>query len=178
MMRILPAWGAPLILVVLLWGSACPAKDPGPRESIPAAIHGISVNRLHGTSVSLSEYRGKVLLVVNTASQCGYTQQYEGLERLYKEYQGRGVTVLGFPSNDFGGQEPGSAPEIARFCKQRYGVTFPLFEKVKTRGPEQSPVYRFLTAKHGGPQWNFSQVCPWQGRQGAKILRDRGDPGE
>lgn len=115
----------------------------------------LKTNRLDGKAENLSAYKGKVLLVVNTASECGYTPQYAGLEKLYKEYKDKGVVVLGFPSNDFGGQEPGSAKEIAQFCERRFKVTFPMFEKVKTKGDGQSPVYEFLARKHGAPKWNF-----------------------
>ncbi|HLM45311.1 MAG TPA: glutathione peroxidase [Myxococcaceae bacterium] len=112
-------------------------------------------NRLTGKQESLSEYKGKVLLVVNTASECGYTPQYAGLEKLHQEYKDKGVVVLGFPSNDFGGQEPGTSEQIARFCERKFKVTFPMFEKVKTKGEGRSPVYEFLARKHGEPQWNF-----------------------
>jgi len=115
----------------------------------------LTATRLDGTPQPLAAYRGQVVLVVNTASECGFTPQYGGLEQLQEAYQGKGFTVLGFPSNDFGGQEPGSADEIATFCSTRYHVTFPLFEKVATKGAAQSPVYRFLTAEHGEPKWNF-----------------------
>lgn len=115
----------------------------------------LKTNRLNGKPESLSDYQGKVVLVVNTASECGYTPQYAGLEKLYKDYQGKGVVVLGFPSNDFGEQEPGTAQEIAQFCDVRFRVTFPMFEKVKTKGAGQSPVYEFLARKHGAPKWNF-----------------------
>jgi glutathione peroxidase len=115
----------------------------------------LKTNRLTGKQENLSEYKGKVLLVVNTASECGYTPQYAGLEKLHKEYKDKGVAVLGFPSNDFGGQEPGSSQEIAKFCELRFKVTFPMFEKVKTKGEGQSPVYEFLARKHGAPKWNF-----------------------
>jgi glutathione peroxidase len=115
----------------------------------------LKTNRLNGKAENLSEYKGKVLLVVNTASECGYTPQYAGLEKLYKEYKDKGALVLGFPSNDFGGQEPGSAKEIAKFCELRFKVSFPMFEKVKTKGEGQSPVYEFLARKHGAPKWNF-----------------------
>jgi glutathione peroxidase len=103
----------------------------------------------------LSAYAGKVLLVVNTASECGFTPQYAGLEALHERLAARGFSVLGFPSNDFGAQEPGSEAEIQTFCSTRYAVTFPLFAKVVTRGPSQSPVYQFLTARDGAPKWNF-----------------------
>jgi glutathione peroxidase len=105
---------------------------------------------------SLCEYAGKVVLVVNTASQCGYTPQYEGLEALYRKYQARGLVVLGFPSNDFGGQEPGSNKEIAAFCTNQYAIEFPMFAKTVVRGPQASPLYADL-ARAGGaePRWNF-----------------------
>src|SRR5579883_3019112 len=115
----------------------------------------LSANRLNGKSESLATYKGKVVLVVNTASECGYTPQYAGLEKLYEELSGKGFVVLGFPSNEFGGQEPGSSDQIAQFCETRYSVKFPLFEKIKTKGEGQSPVYAFLTAHHDKPKWNF-----------------------
>jgi glutathione peroxidase len=120
-----------------------------------SSLYDLTVHTLAGQPQSLSAYRGKVALVVNTASECGYTPQYADLQRLYDEYKARGLVVLGFPSNDFGAQEPGTAQEIASFCSTRYGVSFPLFEKVHTHGAGQSPVYRFLTAQHGEPKWNF-----------------------
>jgi glutathione peroxidase len=115
----------------------------------------LKTNRLNGHAESLSDYKGKVVLVVNTASACGFTPQYAGLEKLYESYKAKGVVVLGFPSNEFGGQEPGSSQEIAKFCELRFKVTFPMFEKVKTKGDGQSPVYQFLTRKHDAPKWNF-----------------------
>ncbi|HEX2569944.1 MAG TPA: glutathione peroxidase [Polyangia bacterium] len=119
------------------------------------SLYDFTVNTLAGQSQPLSAYRGRVALVVNTASECGYTPQYAGLQRLFDEYKARGLVVLGFPSNDFGAQEPGGSKEIASFCSTRYGVSFPLFEKVHTNGPGQSPVYHFLAAQHGEPKWNF-----------------------
>jgi glutathione peroxidase len=92
---------------------------------------------------------------VNTASECGNTPQYAGLEKLWEAYQGKDFVVLGFPSNDFGGQEPGQEADIKKFCSLEYRVTFPMFAKVATKGDAQSPVYRFLTAHHGAPKWNF-----------------------
>ena len=104
------------------------------------------------------QYRGKVSLVVNVASKCGYTPQDEGLEKLQREISGKGFNVLGFPSNDFGGQEPGTAQEIASFCKLTYDVTFPMFEKVVTKkGADQSPVYGYLGSTGNLPAWNFSK---------------------
>ena len=108
-----------------------------------------------GKPMPLCQYAGKVILVVNTASYCGFTSQYDGLEKLYARLRDKGLVVLGFPSNDFGAQEPGTSEQIATFCKKNYGVEFPMFEKVATKGDKQSPVYKFLTAKHGEPKWNF-----------------------
>jgi glutathione peroxidase len=115
----------------------------------------LKTNSLDGTAVDLAQYKGKVLLVVNTASRCGFTPQYAGLEKLYEEMKALGVEVLAFPSNDFGDQEPGSPDEIRKFCSLRFKVKFPLFEKVKTQGDGQSPIYAFLAKKHGVPKWNF-----------------------
>ena len=119
------------------------------------SFHDLSVNTIDLKPQSLSSYKGQVLLVVNTASECGNTPQYAGLEKLHQELKGRGFSVLGFPSNDFGGQEPGTEADIKKFCNVRYKVTFPLFAKVKTKGDGKSPVYAFLTAKDGEPKWNF-----------------------
>ena len=150
---------------------ACRSPDPAPTPKEPASsasvtattttlgdtrtLHALTMKRLDGSEVALSTYAGKVLLVVNTASECGYTPQYEGLEALHAKYAARGFSVLGFPSNDFGGQEPGTAPEIATFCKSKYGITFPMFEKVKTIGDERSALYRMLSDAKGPPKWNF-----------------------
>lgn len=130
-----------------------PAAPPAGAKS--AGLLDLTVNTLAGKPQPLAEYRGKVLLIVNTASECGYTPQYDGLERLHQRYRERGLVVLGFPSNDFGAQEPGSAQQIAKFCKARFGVTFPLFEKSHARGAEASPLFRILAARHGEPKWNF-----------------------
>jgi len=114
----------------------------------------LKTKTLDGAPADLGQYKGKVLLVVNTASACGYTPQYEGLEKLYSEMKDKGVVVLGFPSNDFGGQEPGTPTEIKQFCQLKYKVDFPMFEKVKTKGAGQSPLYKALGTK-GEPKWNF-----------------------
>jgi glutathione peroxidase len=114
-------------------------------------------NRLQtGEPQSLCQFQGKVLVIVNTASYCGYTGQYEGLEALYRKYKGRGLVVVGFPSNDFGGQEPGSNQEIAQFCRLTYGVQFPMFEKSSVTKVSANPLFASLTASTGvAPQWNF-----------------------
>jgi glutathione peroxidase len=115
----------------------------------------LNAKSLRGAEVPLSDYKGKVALVVNVASECGFTPQYEGLERLHEAYRERGLVVLGFPCNQFGGQEPGGAEQIEQFCTLKFGVKFPLFEKVDVKGDRQSPVYAFLSARHGEPKWNF-----------------------
>lgn len=143
------------------------SRPEGSTASEPAAssLHQLSARRLDGTPEALSVYRGKVLLVVNTASECGYTPQYEGLEALYQRRRTAGFVVLGFPSNDFGGQEPGSSGEIAAFCKKNYGVSFPMFEKLVTKGPAASAIYELLARKHGPPAWNFHKYLV--GKDGA-----------
>lgn len=119
------------------------------------SLHDLTAETIDHKPQPLATYKGKVLLVVNTASECGFTPQYAGLERLWREYQGKGLAVLGFPSNEFGAQEPGSEAEIQTFCSTKYQVSFPMFAKVGTKGQGQSPVYKFLTAQHGEPKWNF-----------------------
>jgi glutathione peroxidase len=122
-----------------------------------------SLHTLHGDPVSLGDYRGKTLLLVNVASKCGLTPQYEGLERLQKTYGDKGFTVLGFPCNHFGAQEPGSPEEIATFCSATYGVTFPMFEKIDVNGDDRHAIYEELTAfpdadgEAGDIQWNFEK---------------------
>jgi len=125
------------------------------------SVHDFKVKTIDGKEASLSDYKGKAVLIVNTASECGYTPQYAGLEALYEKYKSRGFTVLGFPSNDFGAQEPGSNAEIKKFCELRYKTTFPLFSKIPVKGPEADPLYKYLTGlpgKQGGPvTWNFNK---------------------
>ncbi len=137
------------------------------------SFYDLEARRLGGEVERLDRYRGQVLLVVNTASRCGYTPQYEGLQALYSEQRDRGLTVLGFPSNDFGEQEPGSDREIGAFCKASYGVEFPMFSKVVTGGPDAHPVYAYLTSRPapvGGPvRWNFQKYLV--DRQGRVVAR-------
>ena len=120
-------------------------------------------------AASLCRFEGKVLLVVNTASECGYTPQYEGLEKLYRRYKDKGLVVMGFPSNDFGGQEPGSNKEIARFCEVNYGVTFPMFAKSSVAKVAVNPFYEQLAgASNSRPRWNFHKYLV--DRKGEKVL--------
>jgi len=123
-------------------------------------LYDIALERLQGGSTSLAEYEGKVLLIVNVASACGLTPQYEGLEALHRKYQERGFSVLGFPSNQFGAQEPGSPEQIATFCKSKYDVTFPLFKKADVNGPQAQPLYGALKEASGNRDdisWNFEK---------------------
>lgn len=130
------------------------------------SVFDFSARLLDGTEISLDRFRGRVLLIVNTASQCGFTPQYAGLEALYRSYKHRGFEVLGFPSNQFGRQEPGSADEIGAFCQKNYGVSFSMFEKIEVNGPGAHPLYRFLKKQRpgllgfvgaGGIRWNFTK---------------------
>jgi glutathione peroxidase len=142
--------------VALAMTVAARAQTPG--GGAVSSFYDLKTNTLDGKPADLGAYRGKVSLVVNVASKCGFTPQYEGLENLQKEMQGKNFNVLGFPSNDFGEQEPGTAAEIREFCRLTYGVTFPMFEKVVTRpGPSQSPVYSFLGKTGNLPAWNFAK---------------------
>ena len=135
-----------------------PAAAQTPRGGSVSSFYDLNTNTLLGTPGDLGQYKGKVSLVVNVASKCGFTPQYDGLEQLQREMKGKPFNVLGFPSNDFGGQEPGTAAEIAQFCKLTYDVTFPMFEKVVTgAGADQSPIYTFLGTSGNLPAWNFSK---------------------
>jgi glutathione peroxidase len=123
-----------------------------------SSFYDLKTSYLDGKPADLGVFRGKVTLAVNVASKCGFTPQYEGLEKLNRELAGKGFAVLGFPSNDFGGQEPGTAKEIAEFCRLTYDVTFPMFSKLVTKpGSEQSPIYKFLGTSGHLPAWNFSK---------------------
>lgn len=124
------------------------------------SVHSFQANLINGKEKSLSEYQGKVLLIVNTASGCGFTPQYAALQSLYEKYHSQGFEVLAFPSNDFGKQEPGSNQEIEKFCNLRFKVKFPLFEKIDVKGESIHPLYRYLTmqsSKKGSIKWNFSK---------------------
>jgi glutathione peroxidase len=125
----------------------------------PSSLYDIEVTSIDGEKASLRSYEGKVLLVVNVASKCGFTSQYEGLQKLHEGYKDKGFAVLGFPSNDFGGQEPGSEAEIKAFCSNTFGVSFPMFSKVAVLGPQRHPLYQFLTTSAGGTdvRWNFEK---------------------
>jgi glutathione peroxidase len=128
------------------------------KPAMPKSFFDLQATNINGEIVPMERYRGKVLLVVNTASKCGFTSQYEGLEQLYQKYKEKNFVVLGFPSNDFRNQEPGTNEEIQRFCKLKYGVTFPLFQRNPVIGENKQPIYRFLTDDGdftGDVGWNF-----------------------
>ena len=153
------------VLAVLL---AISSAGVGAAGGAVTSFYEIKTKSLDGKPADLATYRGTVSLVVNVASYCGYTPQYAGLEKLQREMKGKGFNVLGFPSNDFGEQEPGTAEEIATFCKRTYDVTFPMFEKVVTKGAAQSPVYTFLAQSGHLPAWNFAKyVIDKQGKVAA-----------
>ncbi len=144
-------------------------------NAAPGAVYSCSAPLLDGRPVSLDEFRGRVLLIVNTASQCGFTPQYKGLEQLYLRFQDRGFSVLGFPCNQFGSQEPGSSGQIAAFCERNYNVTFPVFAKIEVNGPGTHPLYQFLKRSRPGIfgtrriKWNFTKFLI--DRQGNAVSR-------
>jgi len=127
------------------------------------SVYDFTAATLQGKEVSLADYRGQVLLIVNTASKCGFTPQYEGLEKLYEELHPKGLTILGFPCNQFGSQEPGTADDIGQFCQVNYGVSFPMFAKIDVNGAHAHPLYKFLTHEKRGflgtanIKWNFTK---------------------
>jgi len=128
-----------------------------------ASIYDFHAQSLRGKDVPLADFKGQVLLVVNSASKCGFTPQYEGLEKLYEKHHTQGLSILGFPCNQFGAQEPGGSEEIGQFCQANYGVSFPMFEKVDVNGPAAHPLYKFLTQEKRGIlgtaaiKWNFTK---------------------
>ncbi|MBA4150819.1 MAG: glutathione peroxidase [Verrucomicrobia bacterium] len=138
------------------------------------SLYDIPLKDINGKDVSLKDYKGKALLIVNVASQCGYTKQYKPLEAVYQKYKDQGFVVLGFPSNDFGGQEPGTNEEILEFCSSKYNVSFPIFDKVRVKsGTEQHPLYTALSGKDspvpGDVKWNFGKFLI--GRDGKIVAR-------
>jgi len=153
-----------LAILVLLGTFGALARAGGCPPLLDAALPTLSDDKPE----SICQYQGKVILVVNTASQCGYTPQYDGLEKLYRRYKDRGLVVLGFPSNDFGGQEPGSNRQIAKFCEANYGVSFPMFTKTRVAKGEVNPFYAKLAKATGAPPgWNFHKYLV--DRRGARA---------
>jgi glutathione peroxidase len=159
-----------MVLAVAMTGIA---DEKGGKQVAP--VLRFKMNNLAGKEVDLSKYQGKVILVVNVASQCGYTPQYEGLQMLHDKYSKDGLVVLGVPCNDFGAQEPGTSEEIAEFCKTNYGVKFDMLAKVSLKGKDQAPLYEYLTSKKTNPtfggeiSWNFTKFLI--GRNGDIVSR-------
>lgn len=142
-------------------GSGSDVPESSKTASTPTAssVYEFKLKNIDGEEVSLDTYRGKVLVFINVASNCGYTRQYEQLEAFYKKYQSRGVVLLGFPANNFGGQEPGSEAEIKAFCQKNYGVTFPMFSKISVKGNDMHPLYQYLTSSlKENISWNFNKI--------------------
>jgi glutathione peroxidase len=163
------------LLGSLLAGALCGAAETEPNVPPPKSVLDFTLNDIDGHATSLGAFKGQVLLLVNVASHCGFTPQYEGLEKLYGRYKERGLVVLGFPANNFLGQEPGTETEIKQFCTTRYHITFPLFAKISVKGADQHPLYKFLTSKESNPDfagaitWNFNKFLI--GRDGRIIGR-------
>ena len=162
-----------LAIAALLVGVASAAEKRG-ESSKMQPLPDFALKRLDGSVDSLGAHRGQVLLIVNVASQCGYTPQYKGLQALYERYRERGFSILGFPSNDFGKQEPGSDQEIAKFCRANYGVEFPMFTKCKVLGEDAHPLYRELASRPepigGDVTWNFEKyLVDREGRVAARF---------
>ncbi|MBV9679524.1 MAG: glutathione peroxidase [Acidobacteriaceae bacterium] len=137
-----------------------------------ASIYDFTLNSIDSKPVPLSEYKGKVLMLVNVASRCGYTPQYTGLESLYEKYKGQGFVILGIPANNFAGQEPGTNAEIKTFCKSKYAVTFPMMSKISVAGADKTPLYQYLTSSgetSGEIKWNFTKFLI--GRDGQILAR-------
>ena len=147
------------LIALVLALMAVPQVNPQEKAKVPDVLN-FTMNSLDGKPVNLSKYQGSVVLFVNVASECGYTYQYEGLQALHKKYAARGLRILGFPSNDFGAQEPGSDSQIADFCKKNYGVEFDMFSKITVLGSGQAPLYKTLTSTPGftgNISWNFEK---------------------
>ena len=141
---------------------------PYTADTDPAYVLAHTLNRIEGEAESLETYKGKVVLIVNTASKCGFTPQYDGLQKLYEEKKGDGLVVLGFPSDNFGGQEYDTNAEVVEFCRVNYGVEFPLFEKVDVKGDSATPLFKQLAEQAGGePRWNFTKYLV--GRDGKVV---------
>lgn len=149
-----------IIVILSFFSIACFAQNN--EVSMDGDIYQFTVKTIDGKDISLDEYKGKVLLVVNVASKCGFTSQYKGLEELYKTYGEQGLVVLGFPCNQFGGQEPGTNEEIAEFCSVNFGVSFPMFDKIDVNGQNAHPLYKYLKSNAKGMlndeiKWNFTK---------------------
>ena len=168
-----------ILIAVMLLATACYASVEGEKrmQAIKAngSIHSFALKDIDGRDTKLAQYKGKVMLLVNTASKCGYTPQYEGLQQLYTKYKDQGLVVLGLPANNFKGQEPGTNEEIKDFCTLKYKVSFPMFAKISVKGDDKHPLYKYLTEPETNPQyageikWNFNKFLV--DKQGQIIAR-------
>lgn len=172
----------PLALLAFGCSTAPTAQTPAPTPVHPTSattastVYDFTVNDIDGNPVALSQFQGKVLLIVNVASQCGYTPQYETLQGFYEQYKDKGVVVLGFPANNFGGQEPGSNAEIKSFCTSKFNVTFPMFSKISVKGADQHPLYAYLTQATGEEvKWNFHKFLIGKDGKPVRAFPSRAD---
>lgn len=167
------AMGLGILAAIVAMGTAG-AAEKAPGKAVSPLLNR-TVKSIEGRDVPLKNYQGKVLMIVNTASRCGNTPQYAGLEELYKKYRAKGFEVLAFPANNFGGQEPGTNADIQEFCSATYNTTFPLFSKVSVKGDDQAPLYRYLTDAKTNPkyagdiEWNFAKFLV--NRKGEVVAR-------
>lgn len=150
--------------LVLALALLCPLMMLG-----ASSVYEYTMKSIDGQPAPLANFKGKVLLIVNVASQCGYTPQYSGLEALYEKYKDRGLVLVGVPANNFGGQEPGSDAEIKQFCTRKYSVTFPMMSKVSVKGDDKTPLYQYLTSNAGEVKWNFTKFLV--GKDGKVIQK-------
>lgn len=150
-----------LFMATAMFTNITAVKNNGKEAEVPDSFKNIVVKDMNGKEVKLSSFEGKVVLIVNVASRCGYTPQYKELEAVYEKYKDKGFEILAFPCNDFGGQEPGTNEEIKQFCTLNYNVSFPLFDKIKVLGADKSPLYAYLTnnpaVEQGDIKWNFEK---------------------
>jgi glutathione peroxidase len=178
-----------ILILVLAVGLSCKPKDESKTTTEPSgqavtaeSVYDFELDDIDGNPTKLSEYEGKVLLIVNVASECGFTPQYAGLQAIYKQYQDRGFAVLGFPANNFGNQEPGTNEQIKRFCTTAFGVSFPLFAKISVKGQDKHPLYQYLTATEAGRQfggeikWNFNKFLIDRNGQVIAVYGSKTEP--
>jgi len=178
-----------ILMLAVAAGLSCKAKDESRATTEPSgqvvtaeSIYGFELDDIDGNPVKLAEYKGKVLLIVNVASECGYTPQYAGLQAIYEKYQDRGFSVLGFPANNFGNQEPGTNAQIKQFCTTTYSVTFPMFSKISVKGDDKHPLYQYLTATEPGRQfggeikWNFNKFLIDRNGQVVAVYGSKTEP--